>query len=160
MLALKKKLEKQQIENKEFSHSLMYQIHQMTFMTERLLEKILTHQSPLSFSQFVIIMGINCHRSEGTSQSALAEFLHMTAATISRHIKVLEANGLLIKTPSLIDKKQKLLTLSSAGNIAFIKTEALIKKELDSIFSKLTSHDKEKLSAYFTILTDSLLLKN
>ncbi len=159
MVNIQKKLIKPDIEDKEFSHSLMYQIHQMTFMTERLLEKKLSDKSPLSFSQFVIIMGINCHQLEGTSQSRLAEFLHMTEATISRHIKSLEKSGLLLKAPSLVHKKLKLLSLSPDGKLAFTKTEQIIKRELDAIFGTLTNSDKKDLSKYFDRLLTSLLAR-
>ena len=50
MIKIEKLSSKSTGEVREFSHSLMYQIHQMNFMTERLLEKKLSEEA--SFSEF------------------------------------------------------------------------------------------------------------
>ena len=143
-----------------FSQSLMYQIHTMTFLSERMFEKKLSKNSPLSFSQFVILMGINCQEFGSTNQTTLADFLHMTEATISRHIKILCQEGLLCREASIANKKTKLLTLTDLGAKAFDKTHSIIKKEIDSIFSSLKEIEKNNLAHYFERLVATLLKKN
>ncbi len=146
-----------QSKDKNFSKSLMYQIHIMMFLTEKRLEKRLGAVSPLSFSQFVILMGVTCQHAGMGTQSTLADFLHMTEATISRHIKTLFEAGLLIKEESPANKKIKILKLTDQGANVFKKAEKIIQKELDTIFSPLGPKEQTNLSKNFSILHLSLL---
>ncbi len=145
---------------KDFVHSLMYQIHTMNFLTEKHLEKKLSENSPLTFSQFVIMMGVQCQTIGSTTQSMLADFLHMTEATISRHIGTLEKDGLVTKEKLKENKKMKILVLTEKGVLALAKTETIIKKELDKIFAPLSTEDTASLIKYFDMLLLSLLPKN
>ena len=142
-----------------FSKSLMYQIHMMMFLTEKRLEKKLEDMSPLSFSQFVILMGVTCQHGDAGTQSTLADFLHMTEATISRHIKILSGNGFLFKEQSPENKKVRLLKLTEPGKSVFSKAEKIIQKELDAIFSPIGIKEQKSLYKEFDKLRHSLLIQ-
>ncbi len=130
----------------------------MMFLTEKRLEKKLGGVSPLSFSQFVILMGVTCQQHSDTgTQSTLADFLHMTEATISRHIKILSEQGFLTREESTLQKKVKIIKLTEQGNAVFKKAEKIIQKELDAIFSPLGETEQKKLSKQFDTLHLSIL---
>lgn len=143
-----------------FADSLMYAIHTMTFLTERHLEKKLSKVSPLSFSQFVILMGVSCQKNvTAVTQSMLADFLHMTEATVSRHIKTLEKDGLVEKITDSENKKAKHLQLTGRGEDLQKKAETLVARELESVFSCLSEGDRHFIFTRFSKLNSHLLTK-
>lgn len=140
-----------------FSESLMYQLHESVFLIEKRLEKKLSLISPLSFSQFVILMGVTCKGSDVGGQSSLADFLHMTEATVSRHISKLSKDGFLVKISNPVNKKEKNLVLTDDGQKKFNKAQRELKRELDRVFAPLPDRDQKKIISSMTLLTTSLL---
>jgi DNA-binding MarR family transcriptional regulator len=135
----------------------MYQLHESVFLIEKRLEKKLSLISPLSFSQFVILMGVSCKGSNIGGQSSLAEFLHMTEATVSRHISRLSKDDFLIKISNPANKKEKNLVLTDEGQRNFNKAQKALKHELSIIFSPLTESEQKKIMSSIALLTASLV---
>jgi DNA-binding MarR family transcriptional regulator len=143
----------------DFSKSFMFSIHQMFFLVEKRLEHILSKRKSLSFSQFLILVGFHCEESAGISQSVVAERLHLTEATVSRHITTLVEQGLLSRMEDKANRRKHIIAITSKGKAAFKKTGAIVHKELDSIFSPIKEKDRANIMKNFSAVLDQLLSK-
>ncbi len=148
-----------------FAESLMYQLHESVFLIEKRLGKKLASFSPLTFSQFVILMGIICQEEAG-DQSSLARFLHITEATVSRHISKLSNDGFIVKKSIsknvstgnvAASKKSRKVILTDKGQVTFLQAQKVLKSELADIFLPLSNIDQQRIVTSMTVLTTSLL---
>ena len=133
----------------EFNGGFMHTVHLLYLSVQKRLEHILTANSQISFSQFLILAGFSCGKNSSVTQVKLAEHLMLTEATVSRHIRVLVAMKLLDKQKDVSNKKSYELTLTPKGKESFSKAKALIMKELEELFSHIPKKDKRIISEHF-----------
>mgnify|MGYP005617183889 FL=1 len=81
----------------DFSKSFMYSVHELYFLVQKRIEMLLSKSKKITFSQFLILVGFQCSQKKSISQSDIAERLHLTEATVSRHISTLVTLGYLLK---------------------------------------------------------------
>jgi DNA-binding MarR family transcriptional regulator len=143
-----------------FTGSLLHLLHKVTFLLERHLEKKLLIFSPLTFSQFIVLMGISAEQQTTVmTQSYLADTLHMTEATVSRHLKTLEKEGLILKERDESNKKVKLLLITNKGKQTLFRAENLVLQEVKSLFSCFNQTEKNTITHHCTTLLHNLLSK-
>lgn len=134
----------------DFSGGFMHVIHMVYVGIQKHLETILSSQSQISFSQFVILVGFSHNDKSCMTQAKLAEHLTLTEATVSRHITTLVAMGLLSKEKDSHNKKTYNVSLTTAGTKAFTSAKKIIMKELDTLFEHISEKDKAVLIKNFT----------
>ena len=137
------------VQTSDFNGGFMHVIHQLYFSIQKHFEQELQKHKGISFSQFIIMVGLSCCRSEVT-QARLAEHLMLTEATISRHISKLVEKKYLFKKKDLHNKKTYNLSISPLGRKAFVRAKKLIDDELVVCFSHVSEKDRETIITNFT----------
>ena len=146
-----------------FSKSFMYSIHQMYFLVQKHLEHTLLQHKSISFSQFMILVGCNCSSlsspDKAVSQSAIAEQLYLTEATVSRHISTLVDLGYLSKKNDTANRRKHKIIVTKKGAMSFTKAETIINKELEMIFSVIKKSNRTLIIQNFERVLSLLLVK-
>lgn len=145
--------------DEKFNGGLMHVVHQLYFSVQKHLEHALSLDKGLSFSQFIILVGFSCSSDSHLTQARLAEYLMLTEATVSRHIRILVAKKFLHKEREGADKKSYKLSLSPLGKKVFTRAKKIIKKELDICFAHVSDRDREIIISNFTKSISILHLK-
>jgi len=143
----------------DFSKTFMFSLHQMYFLVQKHLEHVLAKRKSLSFSQFLILVGFLCRNESSVSQSAIAERLNLTEATVSRHISTLVEAGLLSRAEDKANRRKHIIEITSKGKNAFKKSADIIHKELDDIFSSIQEKDRISIMKTFSHILIKLLGK-
>jgi DNA-binding MarR family transcriptional regulator len=143
----------------DFSKSFMYSIHQMYFLVQKHLETSLAKTNKLSFSQFVILVGFSCSDLQKVSQSSIAERLHLTEATISRHITALVKLGYISRTIDKNNRRKHIIAITSLGKKQFAIAQTIIDKELEKIFTVIKTTDRAGIIKNFDSVISKLLTK-
>jgi DNA-binding MarR family transcriptional regulator len=120
---------------------------------------MLSKKKSLSFSQFLILVGFHCGNESTGSQSAIAERLHLTEATVSRHISTLVELGFLSRAEDKTNRRKHVIVITAKGKNAFKKSAELIHKELDAIFSSIKEKDRTNIMKNFSAVLIKLLGK-
>ena len=141
----------------DWSKSFMYSLHETYFMTQKRLEQKLAQSDGITFSQFLILLPLNCHDS--ASQNDIAEFLHLTEATVSRHVTGLVKDGYILRHEEKGNRRKHILKLSKSGTAAFTKAHAAIEEELKSIFDVIPTLDRENITKSFELVLTKLVVK-
>ena len=131
----------------DWSKSFMYNIHQTHFLVEKHLEGKLGAAKGISFSQFLIILAINC--KERSSQTNIAEFLYLTEATVSRHINALAKAGYVTRKDDPDNRRKHILALTAKGTRAFTSAHSIIERELTNIFEVIPTKDRAQITNAF-----------
>lgn len=142
----------------DWSKSFMYSIHQAYFMTEKRLEQKLRDAKGITFSQFLILLGLHCNSK--TSQSGIAEFLYLTEATVSRHITALEKVKLLSRKVDPVNRRKHILTMTPKGAGVFAAAHTIIEHELKEVFSIIPDKDRGLISHSFKGVINKLQNKS
>lgn len=125
----------------------MYSLHQTYFLTLKRLDSRLQKTQNLTFSRFLILLSFHC---KGTiSQQNVANFLHLTEATVSRHINGLTKEGLLKKTINVKNRREHILSLTDKGKEAFKRAHDEIESELEILFDHVTTKERDSTSIVF-----------
>ncbi len=132
----------------------MYSIHQTYFLAEKRLEQKLRDTKGISFSQFLILLGLHCNSS--TSQSGIADFLYLTEATVSRHITALEKVKLLSRKEDPTNRRRHILTMTPKGVVVFTAAHTIIEHELKKVFSIIPEKDRSLISKSFKDVIENL----
>jgi DNA-binding MarR family transcriptional regulator len=131
----------------DWSKSFMYSIHQTYFLAQKRLEHELTIAKGITFSQFLILLGLHCKTK--TSQSQIADFLYLTEATVSRHISALEAEKLLTRKEDPTNRRKHILEMTPYGTKAFAAAHEIIERELKDIFDIIPVTDRAQITKAF-----------
>lgn len=141
----------------DWSKSFMYQIHQTYFFAEKRLEHRLLAEKGISFSQFLILLGLRCN--ESASQTEIAQFLYLTEATVSRHITALEKGRYLTRKEDQNNRRKHVLGLTAKGQKAFTDAHKVIEDELKDIFGPIPKKDRTLIEDAFAHVLAKLLKK-
>lgn len=139
----------------DWSKSFMYSLHETYFLVEKRLEQKLFEDGGITFSQFLIFLPLHC--GEDVSQSDVANFLHLTEATVSRHITTMARDGLLEKREVTGNRRKHTLTQTAKGEAAFKKAHTIIESELKEIFAVVPEKDRAKISHTFDTVLKALI---
>ncbi len=134
----------------------MYSLHETYFLIEKRLEQRLAAEEGITFSQFLIMLPLRCE--DDASQSDVAHFLHLTEATVSRHITTMAEEGLLQKKEIEGNRRKHLLTLTTKGEAVFKKAHAVIEKELHEIFAVVPEKDRTRITETFDTVLHNLIV--
>ena len=134
----------------------MYSLHETYFLVEKRLEQRLSEDNGVTFSQFLIFLPLHC--GEDVSQQGVANFLHLTEATVSRHISKMAREGLLEKKEVTGNRRKHTLTMTTKGSAAFKKAHARIEKELKEIFAVVPEKDRSSITKTFDTVLATLIV--
>ena len=139
----------------DWSKSFMYSLHETYFLVEKHLEEKLTEAAGVTFSQFLIMLPLHCERT--ACQTEIANFLHLTEATVSRHISGMTEDGLLTRKDDPVNRRKHILALTAKGLKEFTRAQKVIEVELKSIFEVIPSGDRANIIHAFDRVLEKLL---
>lgn len=143
----------------DFSKGFMYSVHQVYTLVQKHLEQALLKENTISFSQFMILVGFACHRDISVSQASIANFSHLTEATVSRHISTLVSKGYLTKKENKENRRKHLISITKKGLTVFTQAEKIIDRELITIFKDIKDSDRKSIMKNFNNVLLQLLTK-
>ncbi len=144
-------------EKLDWSKSFMYNIHQTHFLVEKHLEQKLSAAKGISFSQFMVLLGLHCKKAP--SQTAIAEFLYLTEATVSRHMNTFTKLGYVTRKEDPDNRRKHILTLTPKGTRAFESAQKIIEHELKNIFEVIPLNERTHITSAFEKVIKKLLPK-
>lgn len=100
-------------------------------------------RSPFSLSEARVVYELAHH--EQTTATELGEELGMDAGYLSRIVKGLKKNGLVQQQASERDGRQKLLSLTEAGQEAFAGINAASHQEIEAMLNELSEEEQKRL---------------
>lgn len=103
----------------------------------------------------MVLLALNC--KQAPSQSAIAEFLHLTEATVSRHINALAKAGYVTRKEDPENRRKHILTLTPKGTRAFESAQHIIEYELKNIFEVIPLNDRTHITNAFEKVMKKLL---
>ena len=108
-----------------------------------------------------IIHTINMHGQNGAiSVSDLAGELHQTLPAISRALRLMEADGLLIRETAPDDRRKTLVRITPKGYDACGKCEDALSDYFSSVMARLEPEQIAQLNALRGALMDAVLAEN
>ena len=143
----------------DFSKGFMYAIHQVYTLVEKHLEHALLKEKLVSFSQFLILISFTCNKEGNVSQTSIAEFLHVTEATVSRHISTLVSLGYLTREEDTANRRKYRIMITKHGTVSLAQAKAVVERELASIFKDITEKDRQISMKSFSTILHQLLSK-
>ncbi len=138
----------------DWSKSFMYSLHETYFLVEKRLEQKLTEVGGITFSQFLIMLPLRCERT--ACQTEIANFLHLTEATVSRHISGMTKDGYLLRKEDPGNRRKHILSLTPKGTKAFMRAHTLIDAELKDIFDDIPLSDRKYITNTFDTVLNKL----
>lgn len=147
----------------DFSKSFMYSVHQMHFLVQKHLEQVLLKHKCLTFSQFMILVGFKCSKSNSgstlsgsVSQTQIAAELDLTEATVSRHIGTLVKLGYVKREEDKNNRRKHILSITTKGMNVFKKAKEVIDAELTTLFSVINKNDRDSIMKNFQAVLNLL----
>ncbi len=125
----------------------MYSLHQTYFLAQKRLEQKLHEAKGLTFSQFLILLGLHCNAK--SSQTELADFLYLTEPTVSRHIAALAKAKYLTRKEDPTNRRRHILTMTPLGTKAFTSAHRIIERELKLIFKGIPVSHRSLITQAF-----------
>lgn len=107
-------------------------------------------QSPFSLTEARVLYEL-ANRA-GATASAIAGDLALDPGYLSRILQRFDAQGLLTRTPSQVDRRQSLLTLTEAGHAAFAPLDARSRAEIGALLEPLPAPARQDLVGAMTLI--------
>lgn len=98
-----------------------YKLHKLASMLDRQADTLLLKQFELTLSQFVLLFGL-AHHPEA-SQSALARYLNLTQAAVSRQIDGLLNRGLIERHNNVKNRREHIIKVTPKGHELLTKAK-------------------------------------
>ncbi len=122
--------------------SIGYMLHQLMFMIDHQSDEALRRELGIGFSQFKILMAAK-HRS-GLKQNDIAAYLGQTEASISRQIKLMKSDGLLMVQTDPENRRARSIILSQKGTELGRRCVEILQATHAAVFGSL-SFSEQKL---------------
>lgn len=110
----------------DFSKTYLYKLHTLTNALDKLFDRALLKFAGCTLSQFTLLLAIQQHQA--ASQHAVASFLEITPAAISRQVEIAVAQGYITAEVPENNRRTRTLTLTSKGT-ALIKSGLVVLEE-------------------------------
>jgi DNA-binding MarR family transcriptional regulator len=123
--------------------SLGYTLHRLGFVMDRQSDMLLQEKFGIGFSQFKIMIALLKH--EGIQQREIAEFLGQTEASISRQIKAMSREGLILSRRDAANRRQRITSLTAKGGQVATSAIAALDAHFSPIFERLSESEQASL---------------
>ncbi len=137
----------------DFKNSLIFKVHHLVLLTDKLASKKLQESTGLSLSQFLLLSMLQC--SPTVNQKQIANWLGVSEVAVSKQIEQLEKLGLVEKQGNQPDRKQKFWRLTTKGQSKF-QSAIVIMHDLSEQWQGLLDQSELQL---LNQVVDKLLLK-
>ena len=138
-------------------HSSGFLLWQVTTIWQR---EIKTALEPLglSHSGFVLLASLLWFEEEDVivTQTILIEHTKLDKMTVSKSLKGLEKNGLVLRTENEQDTRAKTIILSDEGRLLAIESVKIVEGVDGSFFSVITAKQRDVLNGLFLKLKNKI----
>lgn len=135
-----------------------HKIHKLVFLLDRIAEQTMHAQLGISFSQFLILMGIIKHK--GPSQRDVSMFMNVTEGAISRQIEHLHERKLIVRTQQKGNRRKHILEVTDLGKEVYEKAVQLLDTKLDSLYEAISPEEENRLHSTIDALLEKLIIDN
>lgn len=132
---------------------LPYQINRLSYQMNRLLDQELRLHG-LSISDWRIMAVLDYNAS--ITVNDLAFYAMIEQSTLSRILKRMEAEGLLVKRQSAQDKRVRAIELTEAGRARYDTVRTVAMTHVGHVVSDLSQDERAQLSNFVARMQDSL----
>lgn len=133
------------------SQSIGYALHQLAFILDRQSDEALRESLGVGYSQFKILMAAK-HRS-GLKQSDIAHFLGQTEASVSRQIKLMKSEGLLLVRTDPENRRSRSIVLTDKGTELGRQCVELLEQTHAATFGSLSFSEQKMMHGLIDRLT-------
>ena len=113
-------------------------------LATRWIERLLgRHEPPLTVPQYLALRAIE---RDHVSGSELARRTGVSGPAISQLVAALVDAGLVQRTPDADDRRRQALTLTSAGDAAFVSAESLLREQLATLLADVPKPEVDALA--------------
>lgn len=99
---------------------------------------------------------LEVRRLGNASMQQVADELRMDITTFSRQAKTLEAKRLIVRQPSLEDRRVTFLQLSPEGLILLERIDGYMVEKVERVFSTMSPFEKDIVSKSLVLLNEAL----
>ncbi len=129
------------------SPRLYWQIHKLAFLLEKRADENLKKQVGIGFAQYKVLEAIG--RNALAKQNVIAELLDQTEASISRQIKILEKQGLIVVATVMGNKRARELTLTDRGDALMHQCEGIMDMSQAQVIGGMTLQEQHVFQDLF-----------
>ena len=125
------------------SANLSSQLHHLVSLLSRESDQLLMEQLGIGLSQYKILTTI--HEHPHVRQRAIAGVLGQTEASISRQIKLLQQQGLLVAPQNPVNRREHMADLTARGLRLIEGAERILSFYQDRFFASLSVKQQDQL---------------
>lgn len=125
------------------SENIGYLLHHVSSILDRHSDQVLMERLGIGFSQFKILLVLL--EKDGATQNSIAAQLGQTEASISRQIKLMTKQGLVVVRRSQQNRRQHHIFLTSKGDILTEKAMKILNDYHSPMFATLSAKEQENL---------------
>ncbi len=134
------------------TNNIGYLLQHLAFTLARQNDQVLQERLGIGFSQFKILMVLE--RNPYVQQRDIAGALGQTEASVSRQIKLMVEDGLLVSKVSPDNRRRHITTPTSKGLRLNEEALKILNSYHQSMFDKLTDKQKQQLLDIMSIMHD------
>lgn len=138
--------------------STTHKIHKLVFLLDRIAEQMIQAQLGISFSQFLILMGIIKHK--GPSQRDVSMFMNITEGAVSRQIEHLHERKFIVRKQQKGNRRKHILEVTPQGKEVYEKAVQLLDEKLDSLYETFSPEEETVLDSLVGRLLEKLIKDN
>lgn len=121
----------------------VFLVHQVVGMADFLASKILQEKLDITYSQYLIMVGITLSKNNASTQKAISKHLEITQAAVSRQIDNLYKMGLVSRLDNPENRRQNLISLTKEGAKKFSKAHKILLNSWDALFININKEQRE-----------------
>ena len=129
-------------------------LHRLVFSMDKQAETILRQRLDLTFSQFRMLLAVQ--KGHIACQADVAEFFGLTPAAVSRQIDILIQKKLINRKANTMNRRQKVLQLTAAGNHIAKKAIHLLEAAFTGAYDLLSQDERKIFSESLDKLTKNI----
>jgi DNA-binding MarR family transcriptional regulator len=135
---------------RDFEQSSIFRLSKIVSQITRSADSLLRKQTSVSYSQFLVLMAIDCECEKGEdgqddncvyTQKQVAEALSETQAALSRQIENLRVKGLLTRKENKRNRREHVIEITDAGQEELKKAYRIMQVVNTNFFNPLTKNE-------------------
>ncbi len=129
----------------KFNKSIVYQLHAVTYSMDKVAGEILAEQKKLSYSQFLIMIGV--YYNQGATQKFLQDHTLLTNAAVSKSLTILEKRKLISRKESKTNRRENSINLTASGKSCVEEMSQVLDAKFQSYLAGLKEKEVSNMSS-------------
>jgi DNA-binding MarR family transcriptional regulator len=137
--------------NREFSTSIIFYLHQLTLCLDMVGDKVLRESLDISYTQFMILM--SAQKFPNSNQQQMATWLNITRSTVSQNVDSMVQKNLIQRIPSPVSRRENVIQILKKGEDILDQAYTLVMETGDILFSEMKKDSLDNLQQTLQELT-------